>query len=128
MNNWSSGLFDCRNDGDICLRGCLGPSFLFGANAELIDGSDRCRSCLLYFLITRFYLCCLPHIPKRKALRERFDIAEDNDCNDCLATTFCRRCAVCQEARELKFRLASSERTVVVQPVSANTYGSVEKS
>ena len=42
---------------------------------------------------------------KRKALRDRYSIQED--CNDCAATTFCTSCAVCQEARELKFRSAT---------------------
>jgi Cys-rich protein (TIGR01571 family) len=41
---------------------------------------------------------------KRQALRQRYGLQED--CNDCLATAFCTACAVCQEARELKFRSA----------------------
>jgi Cys-rich protein (TIGR01571 family) len=44
---------------------------------------------------------------KRKALRNRFGIEED--CNDCVATTFCAPCAICQEARELEFRSSSSK-------------------
>lgn len=44
---------------------------------------------------------------KRKALRNSFDLQED--CNDCVATTFCAPCAICQEARELKTRLVSSQ-------------------
>ncbi len=44
---------------------------------------------------------------KRKALRNRFGLQED--CNDCIVTTFCASCAICQEARELKFRSASSQ-------------------
>jgi Cys-rich protein (TIGR01571 family) len=43
---------------------------------------------------------------KRRALRNRYGLQED--CNDCVATTFCPACAVCQEARELKFRSAAS--------------------
>jgi Cys-rich protein (TIGR01571 family) len=39
---------------------------------------------------------------KREALRRRYGLPED--CNDCIATTFCAACAMCQEARELKFR------------------------
>lgn len=39
---------------------------------------------------------------KRRTLRQRYGLQED--CNDCLATTCCAACAVCQEARELKFR------------------------
>jgi hypothetical protein len=43
---------------------------------------------------------------KREALRNRFGLQED--CNDCVATTFCAACAICQEARELKYRSAPS--------------------
>jgi hypothetical protein len=39
---------------------------------------------------------------KRQALRQRYGLQED--CNDCMATTCCVTCAICQEARELKFR------------------------
>jgi hypothetical protein len=45
-------------------------------------------------------------MPKRQALRQRYGLQED--CNDCVATTCCAPCAVCQEARELKFRSAPS--------------------
>jgi hypothetical protein len=51
-------------------------------------------------------LCCLTHMGKRQALRDRFGLPED--CNDCVATTFCASCAICQEARELQFRVGSS--------------------
>jgi len=44
---------------------------------------------------------------KRKALRNRFDLQEN--CNDCIATTCCAPCAICQEARELKTRLPYSQ-------------------
>jgi len=39
---------------------------------------------------------------KRKALRQRYGLEEG--CGDCLTTTFCVGCAICQEARELKIR------------------------
>jgi Cys-rich protein (TIGR01571 family) len=42
---------------------------------------------------------------KRESLRRRYGLPED--CNDCVATTFFPACAICQEARELKFRAAA---------------------
>ena len=39
---------------------------------------------------------------KRKTLRNRYHIQE-GDCNDCLVTTCCAACGICQEARELKY-------------------------
>ncbi|CAF1302528.1 unnamed protein product [Adineta steineri] len=123
MNTWNSGLFDCFNDSSICLYGCFCTPCLYGKNAEKIDGSSCCNSGCLWYLMSGWSLCCLTHMPKRKALRNRFDLQED--CNDCVATTFCAPCAICQEARELKSRLTTNEGPVVVQSVSANysTFG-----
>jgi hypothetical protein len=74
---------------------------------------------------------------KRKTLRNRYRIQED--CNDCLVTTCCAGCAICQEARELKYHSAPSGGIsnlkryillyiflgpvpVVVQPMVAHVY------
>ncbi|CAF3977498.1 unnamed protein product [Rotaria sp. Silwood1] len=59
---------------------------------------------------------------KRKALRNRFGLEED--CNDCLATTCCAPCAICQEARELKYRSAvpGASAPVITQPMATNMY------
>ncbi|CAF4124369.1 unnamed protein product [Rotaria sordida] len=105
MAAWSTGLFDCFDDCGVCLYGyCCAPC-LFGENAEKIDGSNCCGSCCLWYLLAQCSLCCLIHMGKRQALRNRYGL--DEDCNDCLATTFCAPCAICQEARELKYRSAA---------------------
>ncbi|CAF2581637.1 unnamed protein product [Rotaria sp. Silwood2] len=59
---------------------------------------------------------------KRQALRTRFGLEED--CNDCLATTFCAPCAICQEARELKYRSAAPtvSAPIVTQPIGTTMY------
>ncbi|CAF1010493.1 unnamed protein product [Adineta steineri] len=122
MNQWSSGLFDCFNDCNICLYGYCCTPCLYGENAEKIDGSSCCGSCCIWYLLSSVSLCCIAHMGKRQALRNRFGLPED--CNDCAATTFCIPCAVCQEARELKFRLGSSGGAVpvVVQPMGMAMY------
>lgn len=101
------GLFDCFSDSRICLYGCCCTPCLFGENAEKIDGSSCFNAGCLWYLMSGWGLCCLTHMGKRKALRDRFNLPEN--CNDCVATTFCAPCAVCQEARELKARLTSTE-------------------
>jgi hypothetical protein len=78
---------------------------------------------------------------KRTALRQRYGLKED--CNDCIATTCCVTCAICQEARELKFRstpyggICAIEKlqtfrkiffmilgptAIIVQPMGGNVY------
>ncbi|UJR13722.1 hypothetical protein I4U23_000733 [Adineta vaga] len=99
MNSWNSGLFDCFSDGSICFYGWCCTPCLYGENAQKIDGSG-----------------CFMHKSKRQTLRNKYGLPED--CNDCVATTFCAACAVCQEARELKFRSApyGGPGPVTVQP------------
>ncbi|CAF1395598.1 unnamed protein product [Rotaria sp. Silwood1] len=125
MAAWNSGLFDCFNDCGICLYGYCCTPCLFGENAERIDGSSCCGSCCLWYLLSGFSLCCLIHMSKRRALRNRFSLEED--CNDCLATTFCAPCAICQEARELKYRsvaspVLASAPVLVTQPMGMNMH------
>ncbi len=54
-------------------------------------------------MLTHCYLCWVPHLKKRKILRQKYRLKEE-PCNDCLVTAFCSAFAVCQEARELKAR------------------------
>ncbi|CAF3342508.1 unnamed protein product [Rotaria socialis] len=122
MAAWNTGLFDCCSDGGICLYGwCCAPC-LYGENAEKIDGSSCFGSCCIWYLLAQCSLCCLVHMGKRQTLRDRFGLAED--CSDCVATTFCAPCAICQEARELKFRSAAhgGPAPVVTQPMGAPMY------
>ena len=37
-------------------------------------------------------------------MRQKYNLVENPSCGDCLTTAFCSPCALCQEARELKFR------------------------
>ena len=86
----------------ICFYGWCCPPCLYGENAQKIDGSGCCGACCVYSCLAGCDLCWIVHMGKRQALRQRYGL--DEDCNDCLATAFCPACAICQEARELKFR------------------------
>ncbi|CAF5066189.1 unnamed protein product, partial [Rotaria sp. Silwood1] len=72
--------------------------------------------CCVWYLLEGLGLCCLVHSGKRQTLRSRFGLQED--CNDCVATTFCAPCAICQEARELKYRSVApgGPTLIVTQP------------
>lgn len=94
---------DCTNDCGICCYGCWCTSCLFGRNAKKIDNSDCCPMCLAYYCLQNIYLCWLPQFFKREKLRKKYDLKEDS-CGDIPATLCCSSCALCQEAREIKFR------------------------
>ncbi len=79
---------------------------MYGENAEKIDGSGCCGQCCLWCILAHCSLCCLLSMGKRTTLRNRYGL--QSDCDDCIATTFCASCAICQEARELKFRAGYS--------------------
>ncbi len=96
-------LFGCFDDINTCLCGFFCLPCLFGQNVEKIDGSNCVGCCLAYWCLGGYYLCWIPHLMKRKVLRQKYLLKEE-PCNDCLTTAFCGPCAVCQEARELNAR------------------------
>lgn len=59
--------------------------------------------CCLYGILSNCYLCWVPHLYERKKLREKYNLEED-DCCDIASTVCCSACALCQDAREIKFR------------------------
>ena len=59
--------------------------------------------CCLYAALASCYLCWIPHLLDRKTLRKKYNLKEE-PCSDCPTTAFCGPCALCQEAREMKFR------------------------
>ncbi|CAF3008025.1 unnamed protein product [Rotaria socialis] len=102
MAQWKSGLCSCFDDMSTCLLGCICPCYLFGQNAEQIDGSNKITTCIIYALLAGCHICCFVQKPKRAALRGAYGIEEAP--NDLLVTCFCSACGICQEARELRER------------------------
>ena len=101
-------LFGCFSDMNTCCYGFWCLPCLFGDNAEKIDGSNCIGMCLAYWCLLGCDLCWIPHLMKRKKLREKFNFKQET-AKDCLVTAFCAGCAVCQEARELESRGNSSK-------------------
>jgi Cys-rich protein (TIGR01571 family) len=94
-------LFGCFDDMPSCCYGYWCLPCAFGTNAEKIDDSSCVGMCLAYWVLGSCYLCWIPHMMKRKVLRQKFSLKPD-PCDDCLVAAFCGPCGVCQEARELK--------------------------
>ena len=85
----------------ICCCGFWCLPCLFGQNVEKIDGSS-CVGCgLAYFAAGCCYLCWVPHMLKRKVLREKYQLKPE-PCHDCLVAACCGPCGICQEAREIQ--------------------------
>ncbi|CAF0825716.1 unnamed protein product [Adineta ricciae] len=99
---WRVGLFGCFEDIPTCLLGWCCSCYLFGQNAEQIDGSGVIPMCVQYACLSACGLCCLLHKPRRQTLRAAYNLAEDP--SDLLATWCCSGCANCQEAREMQAR------------------------
>ena len=112
---WSSGICDCCVDGcDTCCTVCCCAPCVFATHAEVV-GKDGCTNglcfCILYAPSYLTYLliglpfiplsCCI-HAPIRRQLRERYGIAEGCLCEDCICTTFCTPCSLCQEEHEIR--------------------------
>mmetsp|Transcript_10880 Transcript_10880/g.27469 ORF Transcript_10880/g.27469 Transcript_10880/m.27469 type:complete len:157 (+) Transcript_10880:226-696(+) len=121
---WSSGLCDCCSDCESCCIGYWVPSVLYGQNKEKIEGLGKFMpDCCAYFWLHLFCPCavsCLSY-QSRKNIRTPFNL-EAKPCGDCCTHFWCMRCALCQEARELKFRNATPARPLQPQgaPVATN--------
>jgi Cys-rich protein (TIGR01571 family) len=87
------------DDVPTCLLGWCCPCYLFGKNAEKLDGSNKIGMCFVYATLSSCLLCSIAHRPRRQKLRANYNLEENP--NDFVATCFFGSCANCQEAREL---------------------------
>jgi Cys-rich protein (TIGR01571 family) len=104
---WSTDLSDCCDDVPVCCCGMLFPCCLFGKNASSLDQGTCIGNCLCYLLCCG----CCQHTAIRYTLRTKYNLPAES-CGDCEAAWCCGPCALCQEAREIKFRnLQSTNRS-----------------
>mmetsp|Transcript_2785 Transcript_2785/g.9585 ORF Transcript_2785/g.9585 Transcript_2785/m.9585 type:complete len:188 (-) Transcript_2785:66-629(-) len=106
---WSTGLFACCDDCEVCCIGYFIPSILYGKNKESIAGQGNFTpDCCAFFWIHLFCSCaasCLSY-NSRTEVRKAYNLKEQ-PCGDCCVHFWCVKCALCQEARELKLRGAT---------------------
>jgi Cys-rich protein (TIGR01571 family) len=98
-NNWSSGLCSCCEDFGICIYAALCPCCLYGKNSKKIGEGTCIGKCLCYL----FCFPCCQQTKTRYLIRKKYNLLEE-PCNDCCISWFCSLCALCQEAREIKYR------------------------
>ncbi|CAI5460667.1 unnamed protein product [Closterium sp. Yama58-4] len=135
-----------RSDCEICCLGWFAPCVLYGSNMVRLSGnqSEFCNNCCCYaslLILGGVFLRCnvlapIKSWPSRSAIRTRFGLQSGAEsvtrdpsggcdrCCDCFLHFICHRCALCQEAREIRRRLplsgpdSSSGSAVVVAPPS----------
>ncbi|KAK9742481.1 hypothetical protein RND81_03G176000 [Saponaria officinalis] len=103
---WSTGLFDCFQDGPTCCLTFWCPCITFGQAAEIIDrGSSSCGvTGALYAIILLFTgLQCIYSCTYRTKLKQQYGMPPDTFEDFCLHC-WCHGCALCQEYRELQIR------------------------
>jgi Cys-rich protein (TIGR01571 family) len=106
---WHTSLCGCFGDCGSCCLGFWCPCVLQGQNMEKLGQADACTGCSLWYLASIFGLCGCYAAGTRYAMRQQFGL-HGSGCGACTAHTCCSGCAICQDAREIKYRFA--QRTV----------------
>ena len=99
---WNNSLFGCFSDIGSCFCGLCFPCIQYGKNYEAVHKQGCGGQAVCFVLLSYIGLPCLIHKDLRGDIRRKYNL--DEGCGDCLTTFCCSRCAICQEARELKSR------------------------
>uniref|UniRef100_A0A1D1XZB4 Protein PLANT CADMIUM RESISTANCE 10 n=1 Tax=Anthurium amnicola TaxID=1678845 RepID=A0A1D1XZB4_9ARAE len=142
---WSSGVCACFDDMPSCCMGLFCPCFLFGKNAEFLGSGTFAGSCITHFILWGLVngLCCLftegilLGLPGsivacyacgyRRSLRAKYNLQEA-PCGDLATHLFCHLCAICQEYREIRERMGSSDQSDMQTLVRAPPVQTMESS
>ncbi|GMH37797.1 hypothetical protein BSKO_05670 [Bryopsis sp. KO-2023] len=100
---WSSGVLGCCDDCGVCCKGICCPCCLYADNAKWSKGTGRCKSGCVYLCCTGIGCMWLYSVGIRTTIRSKYNL-KPQPCGDCCTHFCCHYCALCQEARELKFR------------------------
>ncbi|XP_031400204.1 protein PLANT CADMIUM RESISTANCE 9-like isoform X2 [Punica granatum] len=99
---WTTGLWDCREDGSNCLQSCFCPCVTFGQIAEIIDRGTT-PSTVASILYCGQRCPCLYGSLYRTKLRRLFSLPEA-PYSDLVVHSCCCICSLSQEYREFKNR------------------------
>ena len=144
---WSSGIFDCYNDEEICWWTCWCAMLVMARTNDQFQLCSSLRTLCGVFFIGVLYILSLynvfPGAPvvllllvclvpwyfayNRTSIRNRLGI-NGNMCGDCGMHCCCNSCALCQEAREARaagladLDLVSGEVLTLLPVASLDTY------
>ncbi|OWM75791.1 hypothetical protein CDL15_Pgr009435 [Punica granatum] len=100
---WTTGLWDCREDGSNCLLTCFLPCITFGQTAEIIDrGTTPSRVASILYCGQQCR--CVYGSLYRTKLRRLFSLPEAPYSDSVIHYYCCCICGLSQEYRELKNR------------------------
>ncbi|KAL6642691.1 hypothetical protein ACP70R_020872 [Stipagrostis hirtigluma subsp. patula] len=132
---WTTGIFGCADDTESCWTGLLCPCVLFGRNAEALTGVPWTRPCTCHAVcveggialavLTAAFHGVAPEVSYligeglvcgwmlsatylglfRQDLQKKYHL-KNSPCDFCLVHCCLHWCAICQEHRERKARLA----------------------
>lgn len=99
---------------ELCMKGLFCGCCLYGENVAQLGmratcGGNSGAACAFWAVMAMCGLCCIPQSITRKDIKHEYG-HEDPESNDCLVSTCCSPCALCQEARELEVRRQTSIR------------------
>jgi Cys-rich protein (TIGR01571 family) len=112
---WSSKLWDCCYGQDAtktCILSMCLPAVQYGFNVERLKigttafagdcfaAGSAYEGLYIMSLFVQVPLVWVLHVQTRGAIRAKYGIPEDH-CTDCMVTTFCSPCALCQEHYQL---------------------------
>ncbi|GLJ21302.1 hypothetical protein SUGI_0391380 [Cryptomeria japonica] len=110
---WSTGLCGCFEDCSTCCVTTFLPCVTFGRVAEHAENEGSGPGCFaqgfLYVLFSILGVPCLYTCGYRKKLRLKYGLP-DEPCGDCVVHLCCDCCALSQEAREIKIRMANTPK------------------
>ncbi|KAG2489090.1 hypothetical protein HYH03_012316 [Edaphochlamys debaryana] len=99
--SWSSGMGSICDDTRLCLQGCFCTSCLFGSNYAALRDTGCWGPCCLYFWCR--CMVCMFASDVRHEIRAKYNLRPE-PCNDLVTHLFCSPCALCQEAREVRYQ------------------------
>lgn len=105
IQGYHSGLMECFIDGSTCIYGTLCPCYLNASNASALKQED-CSIVHCIFCYSPFWV--------RQRLKRQIEIQPEY-CDDCLAITCCCPCAVCQDSREIHWKIIESAQKPLLE-------------
>eukprot|EP00696_Hemimastix_kukwesjijk_P013479 gnl/Hemi2/26888_TR9051_c0_g1_i1.p1 gnl/Hemi2/26888_TR9051_c0_g1~~gnl/Hemi2/26888_TR9051_c0_g1_i1.p1 ORF type:complete len:231 (+),score=56.84 gnl/Hemi2/26888_TR9051_c0_g1_i1:245-937(+) len=123
---WSTGLFECFSDWNICCCGTFCTPCLLAQTKHTFDKSDIFCNFFSILLLGSCGVPCLLTFGWRSLLRRYYGI-EGSEVGDFCIHCFCLPCAACQEAREIDMHTPSGNPITSYEQDTHHGYGDSQR-